>query len=148
MLLRSYCSRADLPQRYSASGELILAQLASAPFPHPSRAEGHRYNGQLFSAKEHYSDSSVAIFIPKGFRETGKIDFVVHFHGWTNHVERVLDHYKLIEQLAASGRNAVLVVPQGPRDAGPIPAAASWKMPTGSNGSWPKWPTRCGISPP
>ncbi len=108
---------ADVPGRYAAQGELIIAQLASAPFPHPSRAEGHRYNGQLFAAKEHYSDNSVAIFIPKGFRETGKIDFIVHFHGWTNHVERVLDHNKLIEQLAASGRNAVLVVPQGPRDA-------------------------------
>ena len=96
---------------------MILAQLTSAPFPHPSRAEGHRYNGQLFAAKEHYADSSVAIFVPKGFRESGKIDFIVHFHGWTNHVERVLDHYKLIEQLTASGRNAVLVVPQGPRDA-------------------------------
>jgi hypothetical protein len=108
---------ADLSQRYTAQGELILAKLASAPFPHPSRAEGHKYEGKLYTAKEHYADSSVAIFIPKGFRETGKIDFVVHFHGWTNHVERVLEHYQLIEQLAASGRNAVLVIPQGPYDA-------------------------------
>ena len=59
----------------------------------------------------------MAIFVPKGFRETGTIDFVVHFHGWTNHVERLLDEFDLIEQLTASGRNAVLVVPQGPRDA-------------------------------
>src|SRR5262249_44380005 len=44
-------------------------------------------------------------------------DFVVHFHGWRNHVEKVLDQYKLIEQLVGSGRNAILVVPQGPRDA-------------------------------
>jgi hypothetical protein len=116
---------ADLKQQYAAEGELILARLASAPFPHPSRVEGHRYGGQLYSAKEHYSDNSVAIFIPKGYRETGKIDFVVHFHGWKNHVERVLDHYQLIEQLAASGRNAVLVVPQGPRDA---PDSAGGKL--------------------
>lgn len=108
---------ADLPQRYAAQGELIFTQLPSAPFPHPKRADGHRYKGQLFSAKEHYSDSSVAIFIPKGFRETGKVDFIVHFHGWGSHVEAVLDHYRLIEQLVASNRNAVLVVPQGPRDA-------------------------------
>jgi hypothetical protein len=32
-------------------------------------------------------------------------------------VEGVLKHYQLIEQLSASGRNAVLVVPQGPHDA-------------------------------
>ncbi len=110
------CSE-NLLERYSSQGELIVTQLASAPFPHPKRAEGHQYKGQLYSAKDHYSDNTVAIFIPKGFHETGKIDFVVHFHGWKNHVEGVLGQYKLIEQLVASGRNAVLVVPQGPRDA-------------------------------
>ena len=106
-----------LAQRYADRGELIAGPFAAAPFPHPARAEGHRYKEEVFSAKDHYSDSTVAIFIPKGFRETGQIDFVVHFHGWRNHVENVLDHYKLIEQLVESGRNAVLIVPQGPRDA-------------------------------
>jgi hypothetical protein len=104
----------NLPQRYADYGELIVTQLASAPFPHPKRTEGHTYQGQLYAAKEHYSDSTVAIFIPKGFRETGQVDFVVHFHGWKNNVEGVLRQYRLIEQLNASGRNAVLVVPQGP----------------------------------
>jgi len=107
----------DLVESYAAQGQLILASLSSAPFPHPERAEGRRYNGQFYSAKDHYSDSTVALFIPRGFRETGTVDFVVHFHGWTNHVARVLSHYQLIEQLVASGRNAVLVVPQGPMDA-------------------------------
>jgi hypothetical protein len=107
----------NLPERYAGQGELILTQLASAPFPHPKRAEGHRYKDQFYPAQEHYSDHTVAIFIPKGFRETGKIDFVVHFHGWKNYVEKVLGQYKLIEQLIESGRNAVLVVPQGPRNA-------------------------------
>ncbi len=106
-----------LAERYAGSGELIVTQLASAPFPHRDRAEGHKYQGRLYPANENYSDSTVAIFIPKGFRETGKIDFVVHFHGWKNHVEGVLGQYKLIEQLVESRRNAVLVVPQGPRDA-------------------------------
>jgi hypothetical protein len=107
----------DLAGRQSPEGELILTQLVSAPFPHPQRAEGHRYGDQVFAAKEHYSDSTVAIFIPRGFRETGRIDFVVHFHGWQNNVTNVLRRYRLIEQLRSSGRNAVLVVPQGPRDA-------------------------------
>lgn len=106
-----------LPQRYADYGELIVTQLVSAPFPHPKRAEGHKYKDQLYAAKAHYADSTVAIFIPKGFRETGRIDFVVHFHGWKNTVEGVLKQYKLIEQLNESGRNAVLVVPQGPRNA-------------------------------
>ena len=107
----------DLAGRHSPEGELILTQLVSAPFPHPQRAEGHRYGDQFFTAREHYSDSTVAIFIPGGFRETGRIDFVVHFHGWKNNVTNVLQRYRLVEQLAASGRNAVLIVPQGPRDA-------------------------------
>jgi hypothetical protein len=107
----------DLAQRYADCGELIVTQLVSAPFPHPSRAEGHKYKTELFPAKEHYSDSTVAIFIPKGFRQTARVDFVVHFHGWKNNVAGVLGRYKLIEQLVESGRNAVLVVPQGPRNA-------------------------------
>jgi hypothetical protein len=38
-------------------------------------------------------------------------------HGWQNNVEVVLRQYGLIEQLRESRRNAVLVVPQGPRNA-------------------------------
>jgi hypothetical protein len=108
---------ADPSEAHSSLGQLITKSFASAPFPHPKRAEGHTYKGELFSAAEHYSDSTVAIFIPKGFRETGTIDFIIHFHGWRNHVQEVLHRYQLAEQLVESGRNAVLVVPQGPKDA-------------------------------
>jgi hypothetical protein len=107
----------SLPERYASEGELIVTQLASAPFPHPKRAEGHTYEGKHYPGKEHYSDNRVAIFIPKGFRETGKLDFIVHFHGWKNNVEGVLGQFQLIEQLMASGRSAILVVPQGPHNA-------------------------------
>jgi hypothetical protein len=103
---------------YAAYGELLLVKLDSAPFPHPSRAEGHKYQNEFYSADEHYRDSTVGIFIPKGFRAAdGKVDFVVHFHGWRNHVEKVLEHYELIEQFAEASPNAILVVPQGPYDA-------------------------------
>jgi hypothetical protein len=107
----------NFAERYAGLGELMITRLDSTPFPHPKRLEGHTYQGKLYPAKEHYSDNTVAIFIPKGFRGTGKIDFVVHFHGWFNHVEGVLGQYQLIEQFIASRRNAVLVVPQGPRNA-------------------------------
>ncbi|MSU23078.1 MAG: hypothetical protein EXS32_04560 [Opitutus sp.] len=106
-----------LEETYAAHGHLILAPFASAPFPHPVRAEGHTYQGILYSAKEHYSDRTVALFIPKGFREGGRVDFVVHFHGWNNSVAGTLGTFHLIEQLVASGKNAVLVVPEGPRNA-------------------------------
>jgi hypothetical protein len=108
---------ATLPETYARQGRLILTQFALAPFPHPQRAEGHTYHGETFSAEKHYADSTVAIFIPQGFHETGRIDFVIHFHGWRNHVAAVLPHYRLIEQFTESRRNAILVVPQGPYDA-------------------------------
>jgi len=107
----------DLPAQYADRGQLLLTQMVTAPFPHPKRAEGHTYKEQLYSAKEHYSNNTVAIFIPKGFRETGQVDFVVHFHGWRNTVAGALTRYHLIEQFCDSGRNAILVVPQGPYDA-------------------------------
>jgi hypothetical protein len=106
-----------LEETYAAQGRLIVASFASAPFPHPARAEGHAYQGKLYPAAEHYADSTVAIFIPKGFRETDRIDFVVHFHGWNNTVAGTLETYHLVEQLVASGKNAILVVPEGPHDA-------------------------------
>src|SRR5215475_7105910 len=80
----------SLPEHYSQSGELLLVHLPSAPFPHPQRVEGHRYKDQFLSAAEHYSNDTVAIFIPRNFQENDKIDFVVHFHGWQNNVEGVL----------------------------------------------------------
>jgi hypothetical protein len=117
LTVTSAAQAATLSQLYAPQGELLLAHLASAPFPHPQRTQGHKYQDQFYAAAEHYSNDTVAIFIPKGFRETGHIDFVVHFHGWQNNVEAVLRRYQLIEQLVASRRNAVLVVPQGPCNA-------------------------------
>jgi len=111
-------ARADtIEERYSQHGTLILTQLVSAPFPHPARAEGHRYQNELYPADKHYADSRVAIFVPKGFHQTEQVDFVIHFHGWRNNVEKELAEFKFIEQFVASGRNAILILPQGPRDA-------------------------------
>src|SRR3954466_15239598 len=124
-----------LQERYAKYGQVVLTQLPSAPFPHPQRAEGKTRNGKLYPADKHYSDSSVAMFIPKDFRPTGAIDFVVHFHGWGNHVERVLEHYQLIEQFAESGRNAILIVPQGPYDA-PDSFDGKLRMKAVLHGSW------------
>ena len=46
-----------------------------------SRADGHTHQGKLHPAKEHYSDNTVALFIPKGFRDTGRVDVVVNLNG-------------------------------------------------------------------
>ncbi len=106
-----------LQKQFAPLGQLIVTQFISAPFPHPARANGHTYAGQFYSAAEHYSNSDVAIFIPKNFRATDKVDFVVHFHGWMNTVATTLTNYQLVEQFFASGKNAILIVPEGPHHA-------------------------------
>lgn len=98
-------------------GKVILTPLRAAPFPHPSRAEGHKYKDEFFPAAKHYSDNTVAFFIPEGYRPEEKVDFVIHFHGWRNSVRSTLANYRLTEQMLASGKNAILIVPEGPRDA-------------------------------
>jgi len=98
-----------------APGTLLVTQFVSAPFPHPARAAGHQYQKEFFSAAEHYANSDVALFIPKYFRATEKIDFVVHFHGWRNTVAATLEQFNLLQQFCDSGKNAILIVPEGPR---------------------------------
>ncbi len=118
VLLGGFFARADaVALDYAAQGQLILTPFATAPFPHPERAEGHKHNEDFFAYKGHYDDSTVALFAPRGFRAGSKIDFVVHFHGWNNNVTNALAKYRLIDQFCASGRNAILVVPEGPRNA-------------------------------
>jgi len=106
-----------IQQRYASYGELLVTQLASAPFPHPMRSAGRSYGTRFFPADKHYGDSSVAIFIPKNFKQAKKIDIVVHFHGWYNNIDSTLHQFRLIEQFVESGKNAILVVPEGPKDA-------------------------------
>ncbi|MBV8603756.1 MAG: hypothetical protein JO224_03650 [Pelomonas sp.] len=98
-------------------GRSFMPALPSAPYPHASRANGHDYQTEHFDAATSYSDATVGVYVPANFRPGAATDLVVHFHGWSNHVEEVLRRYELREQLEASGRNAVLVVPQGPKDA-------------------------------
>ncbi|MEO5803937.1 MAG: hypothetical protein ABIR24_10430 [Verrucomicrobiota bacterium] len=117
----SGCETAQKSPRTDASSknfdELILTQFVSAPFPHSARAEGHNYKTNFFPSEKHYRDNTVAIFIPKNFQPSAKIDFVVHCHGWRNTVTNVLRQYELPQQLVESGKNAILIVPQGPRNA-------------------------------
>jgi D-alanyl-D-alanine carboxypeptidase/D-alanyl-D-alanine-endopeptidase (penicillin-binding protein 4) len=119
LMLANFSARTDeaSPAAYAPLGTLLVGPFDSAPFPHLARAAGHKYHEDFYSAADHYSDRTVAMFIPKNFRVTDKIDFVVHFHGWRHAVGGTLAEYNLIGQFAGSGKNAILIVPQGPRDA-------------------------------
>ena len=113
--LRAQDSGQTLTKNYDSLGRLLLCHFESAPFPHPARAAGHDYHGEHFSAAEHYSDNTVALFVPNGFRTGDQVDFVIHFHGWRNTVAGTLNQYHPVEQFVVSGRNAILIVPEGPR---------------------------------
>lgn len=116
----------------AGSPRVFMPQFASAPFPHASRAQGHDYDHVHYDAAAHYSDGTTGIVIPSQFAPVdGAVDLIVHFHGWRNDVATVLKRYRLAEQLEASGRNAVLVVPQGPKDA---PDSGDGKLELDENG--------------
>ena len=101
----------------SEYGDLALVPFKSAPFPYASRDNGYTYDSKFYPRDPHYTDSTVGVFVPKQFHPTDHINFVVHFHGWNNHVQQVFEQYDLARQMELSGLNAVLLVPQGPRDA-------------------------------
>src|SRR3954454_20372171 len=110
-------ARPGIEWERSDLGETAFVPMKSAPFPHPSRDKGYTYNKVTFAREPHYSDSTVALFIPDGYRRTPRVDVLVYLHGWGNNVRKAISQCKLREQIAASGQNIVLVFPEGPRDA-------------------------------
>jgi len=106
-----------LAERYAALGTTIVTTSDHTMFPHPKRANGYVYEGTTYPAEPHYSDRTVVIFVPKGFRPGETTDLVFYFHGWKNDVDRTLATFRIAGQVAASGVNAVLVLAEGPKDA-------------------------------
>jgi len=102
-------------------GQIIYHEFPSAPYPHPSRANGYTkktgHDVMLYSVEDHYSDPTVGIFIPSTFKPTDTTNYIVHFHGWNHHVAVVFKEYNLPHELVMSKANAILIVPQLPRDA-------------------------------
>ena len=86
-------------------------------FPDTGRAKGHVYDSVLYTANEHYRDSTVLIIAPKNLDIKKKIDMVFWFHGWRNSVDSAAAYYELTKQFIASKRNAVLVLAETARNA-------------------------------
>lgn len=107
----------SLIERYAHLGVMHVPSFSSSPFPHPKRAVGHSYGDRTFPAEWHYSDSSVAIFMPKGFVPHNTVDFVIYFHGWNNSIDSACAQFRLIEQFSEAGTNAIFVLPEGPKNA-------------------------------
>jgi hypothetical protein len=90
---------------------------AHTSFPDTGRAKGHLYEGKLYTANEHYRDSTVLIITPKNLDAKKKVDLVFWFHGWGNHVDSAAIRYELTKQFIASKRNGVLVLAETARNA-------------------------------
>src|SRR4051794_36989407 len=120
------------------AGEIFTEGLATAPYPFVTPDHdmvgffnaGHglrRSGGATHSFTESYADNSVLFVVPPQFEARRPFDLVVYFHGfWTDmSKQNSMPHppgapgiwYGLAEQLAAGGRNAVLVAPQLPKSA-------------------------------
>ncbi|MEK9137085.1 MAG: serine hydrolase, partial [Bacteroidota bacterium] len=97
-------------------GNWLIYRSSAAPFPHTDRVNGFTAgNGTVYPSFPHYTDSSVAVVIPDGFKETEHgTNVIVHFHGHMNDNMGVLEQYLMPQALAAQKINALLVIPQGP----------------------------------
>ncbi|MCB0280776.1 MAG: hypothetical protein KDD94_14805 [Calditrichaeota bacterium] len=101
---------------YQGLGTYAILNSSNSMFPDKERMDGHSYGGKEFPFREHYSDSSVFIFIPAKFKAGEQTDFVFYFHGWGNSIMQSLDEFQLVQQFVQSGRNAVFVFPEGPKN--------------------------------
>lgn len=117
IILSSIIIPQSIQTRYNNLGEMFIEQFSSAPFPHPERSHGHTYKEIIYPADKHYSDSSVLIFIPKGYRKTEQTDFIIYLHGWYNNIDSACAQFNLIEQFTESKKNAIFIFPEGPKNA-------------------------------
>jgi hypothetical protein len=97
-------------------GTLGIAKLQSAPYPDDSRTTGYRSKNGVFPYAGHYDDPTVAIAIPSHYQRRQRVDLVVHFHGWSNEAALAIGNYHIGEQLTSSGKNAIVLLPQGPKN--------------------------------
>jgi len=102
---------------FNSLGKVYRFELSNAPFPHKDRENGHTYKDKIYSAEEHYSDSTTLVYMPEYFTHNEKIDIVVYFHGWNNNVDSVISRFDLLKQFYESGLNAILIMPEGPKNA-------------------------------
>src|SRR5438309_235267 len=77
-------SHLNIDWETSEAGETAFVPMKSAPYPHPSRDKGYVYNKTTIPREPHYTDSTVGLFIPRGYRRTRKVNVLIYLHGWSN----------------------------------------------------------------
>ena len=108
---------AGVERTRSSFGSMLKMQLSSAPFPHAARRNGYHQQDLYFAPEDHYSDPSVKVFVPAGFRPGSAVDLVFFFHGWYSSIDEAEQAFQLSRQFAQSGVNALLVLPETARQA-------------------------------
>lgn len=98
-------------------GEMAFVPMGYAPYPHVDRQSGHTYQDKVFSYQDSYSDPTVALFIPNGYTPDESTELIFYWHGWGNSVRESLEQFDLAEQVTNSGKNIILVFPEGPKNA-------------------------------
>jgi len=93
------------PTRWSedSTGRWTVTALPSAPFQPDGPGPWH--------------DPSVLIWVPRGLSRVGPLRGITHLHGHNTTLADGATTQPLIKLAAAAGRDAVLVIPQGPHDA-------------------------------
>lgn len=107
------------------NGQAGFYFMDNAPFPHSSRAEGYTRNGVTYPVTSHYLDNTVAVYIPSGFLPNAPVTVLYYFHGHNNNVRNALLEFKLTEMVFNSGKNCILVFPEGPVD---VPDSGGGKL--------------------
>lgn len=141
IVLVGVCSQASaaelIRKETSQYGTTYWGRFDHAPFPSPGspykdntiavfvpehycpvliKARPRKKGQTLYSC---YSEKQWAKLKKSGYRlsKVDAVDYVIHFHGHSNTVEKALNNHKLREQFSLSLQNAILVVPQGPVNA-------------------------------
>jgi hypothetical protein len=101
-----------------AQSDAVIFHIKSSntSFPDTGRAKGHVYDKVLYTAAEHYNDSSVLIIAPQKLDAKQSVDLVFWFHGWRNNIDTAAVKYQLTRQFLASNLNAVLVLAETAKD--------------------------------
>lgn len=102
-LLLSLAAPASAQWTTGPAGRTLVTRMRTAPFPHRSRPQ--------------YTNDQALLFVPEGFTPGPTVDIIIHYHGHRAEAVSSARQRRLGEQLRDSGRNAILLAPQGPLSA-------------------------------
>ena len=103
---------------YTNFGKVYRLSSTYSMFPDSVRNKEPRiYQGKTYNASEHYQDSSALVFVPSYFSTKKPFELVIYIHGWNNCIDSSLKQFDLIKQLYSTNKNAILIFPEGPKNA-------------------------------